>query len=484
MNRIINCTRVRRNECLIVVLLPETKIFFNLSASADLKSKIMKHSIGKRNTMLSVSALGAALLLTAASVNYNKSADEKIVRCATPEANKPCIMKTIFGLENTEPEISATVVTPNSIVEASLKKGLEWIKEAQGNDGGWGAGTHARQDIKDPHAVPSDPATTALVGMALLRNGTTLKNGDFSTQLKKANEFLMEAVEHCPDNQPYITTLTNTQPQTKLGRNIDVILTAQYFTNLLRYEIGDAQLKKRIEQSLDKCVARIQKGQDADGSWKDGGWAPVLQSALANNALETAKGIGRKVDNEVLDRSRKYQNSNFDVQTNSALTGKSAGVMLYSLSSTTRASAEDAKKAKDIIQKANQDGMLQEVVVTANNLRKAGISAPRAQELETAYKINEASRKQALKDEVMTGYGNNGGEEFISYLMTGESMIMQDGNDWKKWYDKMESTLLKIQNNDGSWNGHHCITSPVFCTATCLLILSINKDMQFSMHLK
>ena len=444
----------------------------------------MKHIIGKRNTLLSVSALGIALLFTAASVNFKSKTGDGVVRCINPEANQPCIMKTFFGLEEPDWSKNSDGNVSSSLVEASLKKGMEWIKDAQGNDGGWGAGTHARQDILDPHSVPSDPATTALVGMALLRNGNTLQKGDYSTQLKNTNEFLMKAVENCPDNQAYITTLTNTQPQVKLGRNIDVILTAQFFTNLLRYDINDAQLKKRIEQSLDKCITKIQKGQDVDGGWKDGGWAPVLQSALANNALETAKDMGRKVDKEVLDRSRKYQNSNFDESSNSAVTGKSAGVMLYSLSSTTRASAQDARKAKDIIEKANSNGTLSEVVITSGNLMKAGVSATEAKELETAYKINEASRKQALKDEVLSGFGSNGGEEYISYLMTGESMMMQGGNDWKKWYDKMENTLLKIQNNDGSWNGHHCITSPVFCTATCLLILSINKDMQFSMQLK
>jgi hypothetical protein len=119
-----------------------------------------------------------------------------------------------------------------------------------------------------------------------------------------------------------------------------VILTAQFFTNILRYDITDAQLKKRIEKALDKCIARIQKGQDTDGSWKDGGWAPVLQSALANNALESAGEVGRKVDTAVLNRSRNYQNGNFDVNTNSVVTGKAAGVMLYGLSSTTRASAK------------------------------------------------------------------------------------------------------------------------------------------------
>lgn len=66
----------------------------------------------------------------------------------------------------------------------------------------------------------------------------------------------------------------------------------------------------------------------------------------------------------------------------------------------------------------------------------------------------------------------------MSYLQTGEGMIMGKDKEWKKWYDNMNGRLLKIQNQDGSWNGHHCITSPVFCTATCLLILSVNNDIE------
>ena len=74
-------------------------------------------------------------------------------------------------------------------------------------------------------------------------------------------------------------------------------------------------------------------------------------------------------------------------------------------------------------------------------------------------------------------YLPNGGEEFMSYLQTGESMIIGKDNDWTRWYDNTSGRILQIQNNDGSWSGHHCITSPVFCTATCLLILSVNNDV-------
>lgn len=437
--------------------------------------------LGRRNVLLSVSALAVAAIMAISTAKTNQHTKKDVKCCANPDVNHVCVMKTILGTDTSlDGKRLSDFRTPET-VEASIKKGLAWIDKAQAPDGGWGAGSHSRQDIMDPHAVTSDPATTSLVAMALLRTDNTLDNGVYLKNLEKATNFLLKTTEECPDNQPYLTTLTGTQAQSKLGRNIDVILTAQFFTNILRYNLNKAALKTRIEKALDKCIARIQKGQDSDGSWKDGGWAPVLQSALANNALESADEVGRKVDKTILDRSRKYQNSNFDVNTNSAVTSKAAGVMLYGLSSTTRASAKESKRAQDLVDKAKKEGKIKNNEVTEENLKAAGVDAPGAKELATAYSINRASVQQAQRDEVLTGFGNNGGEEFMSFLMTGESLLMQGGNDWKKWYESTTGKLVNIQNQDGSWNGHHCITSPVFCTATCILILSIHNDMQFSM---
>ncbi|HKO82644.1 MAG TPA: hypothetical protein VJU78_19695 [Chitinophagaceae bacterium] len=442
----------------------------------------MKSLFVKRNVLLSVSSMVIAGMLMI-GVSKQREKEKSISRCCNNSTiNHVCVMKTILGIDTSYDKKWSTDFKTTEQVEASVKKGLDWINKAQGNDGGWGAGTHNRQEVMDPHAVTSDPATTSLVAMSLLRTDNTLEKGNYSKNLKRATKFLLESVENCPANQPYITTLTNTQPQTKLGRNIDVILTAQFFTNILRYTINDAEIKTRIEKALDKCVSRIEKSQDADGSWKDGGWAPVLQSALANNALESAGDVGRQIDSAVLLRGYKYQNSNFDVNTNSVITGKAAGVMLYGLSSTTRASAKESKKARNIVEKAKREGKIQDDKVNEINLREAGVSATDAKELVAAYSINQASKAQAVREDVMLGFGNNGGEEFMSFLMTGESMLMQGGDEWKKWYDMISVKLVNIQNTDGSWNGHHCITSPVFCTATCLLILSIHHDMQFSMQ--
>ena len=437
--------------------------------------------LAKRNVFLSASALVVAGLLAMTTISKNENAKDHLKCCSNPNMNHVCIMKTILGLDTTvEGRMISSFKTPEK-VDVAVKKGLEWIDKAQAPDGGWGAGSHSAQHIRDPHAVTSDPATTSLVAMALLRTDNTFTKGEYSKNLKKSTEFLLKAIENCPENQPYITLLTGTQPQVKLGKNVDVILTAQFFTNLLRYDLKDDAMKKRVEKALDKCVTRIQKSQDKDGSWKDGGWAPVLQSALANNALESAKDVGRTVDDEVLVRGYKYQNDNFDVRTNATRTDKAAGVMLYGLSSTTRASAKESKRAIDMVEKAKREGKIKDDKVTEDNLKAAGANSTDAKQLVTAYSINQASQAQATSEKVMTGYGNNGGEEFMSFLMTGESMLMQGGDNWKKWYDMMSGKLVNIQNTDGSWNGHHCITSPVFCTATCLLILSIHNDMQFSM---
>jgi hypothetical protein len=403
------------------------------------------------------------------------------VSCSKPQ--QACVFKTLLGME---PFDASTIVHNRELVESSLMKGLVWMANAQLPNGGWGAGTHSRQDVLDPHAVAADPATTALVGMALLRNGSTLTKGKYAKNLKNALDFLLEAVENTPEQSKYITDLKATQPQTKLGQNIDAILTMQFFTNIIaKIDKKDCSCIERIEKALDKCVVKIQQAQDEDGGFKDGGWAPVLQSALANNALESAKDAGAKVDDRVLENSRNYQKGNFDLKTNSAETGKAAGVLLYSVSGSARASAKEARQADSAIKKAKKEGKLKESAsITADALVVAGYSPTQAKKYETAVRIRGAAAARAQEGDVMNGFGSNGGEEYLSYLMTGESLIISQDNSWKTWFEKMAGRMIQIQNNDGSWQGHHCITSPVFCTATCLLILSIDKDLDFLVKVK
>jgi hypothetical protein len=318
-----------------------------------------------------------------------------------------------------------------------------------------------------------------MVSMALLRSGSTLTEGLYSVQLKKALDYLMKSTENADLNSLNITSLTGTQIQTKLGQNIDVILTAQFFSNALDYVGHDRTLKERVQKNLNTCVSKIQRAQDANGNIAGAGWAGVLQSSFAANALESAQTQGAMVDEKALERSRSAQKNNLDAKTGDVKTEMGAGVMLYSVSGSARASAKEARRVEEEISKAKRSGVLeQNAPATAENLQKIGFDKDDAMKYSTAYEVYQTAKIQAQREDVMDGFGSNGGEEFLSYLQTGESMVIGKDNEWQKWYDNISGRMLKIQNNDGSWNGHHCITSPVFCTATSLLILSIHNDIE------
>ncbi len=389
---------------------------------------------------------------------------------------KGCVFRTVMGEESSD---SSFLYFTSEKALTSIQHGLEWITKAQSQNGGWGAGSHHRQDVMDPKAVPSDPATTAMVAMALLRSGSTLKTGDYSSQLRNALRYLLREIESSSTKNINITDQTGTQIQVKLGANIDVILTSQFLSNLLDGNIEhDEQLKERVKKANNICVSKIQQAQNGNGSFAGSGWAGVLQSSFATNALEAAQGQGATVDDKALDRAREFQKGNYDSKTGNVKTEMGAGVMLYSVTGSARASAKEARRADEAINKARQEGRLAaNASPTAQNLEIIGFGKDEAMKYATAYEVYQSAKVQAQRADVMDGFGSNGGEEFLSYLQTGESMIIGKDNEWKKWYDTMSGRLLTIQNDDGSWSGHHCITSPVFCTATCLLILSVNNDV-------
>ena len=331
----------------------------------------------------------------------------------------------------------------------------------------------------DPHAVKADPATTAMVAQAFLRSGVTLQGDKYSKNLKDAIDYLLETVENTSKNAEFITDVRGTQIQTKLGQNIDAVLTAQLLSNLLDRDLKGID-EKRVARCLDICVAKIEASTDASGKQTGAGWAGVLQSGLAMSALESADAVGAKVDKKVLERSKNYQKGNYDADSGNIKTEDGAGIMLYSISNSVRASAKEAREVEEAMNKAKKEGKLpKNAPVTVDNLRKIGYAENEAMEYNTSYNVYQSGKDAAQREDVLNGFGNNGGEEFLSFLQTGESLVVNRDKDWKKWYTDMSGRILKIQNQDGSWNGHHCITSPVFCTATSLLLLTVENDIDF-----
>ena len=412
--------------------------------------------------------VASVILLTASNVYSNPAAPQSpagdVPHAATPSA--PAVET---------PQVS---FTPKPIPEF-IDKGLAWLAATQFDNGGWGAGAQARQEIRDPRAVQIDPATTAFAAMALLRAGNTLTAGPYRQQISKALQYLLETVETSPEEGPKITNITGTQPQSKLGQHIDTSMCIQFFSRVLPHTHHDAQLMGRVTQALDKALGKLQRAQGQDGSWSGQAWAPVLQSSMANSALEMAQAAGRRVDEKALDKSRTYQKGNVDAKSGAVRTERAAGISLYALAGSQRATAQEAREAQRSVDEARaQKTVAADAEVSVDNLMQAGHAKDKAEALFEAYKQNDATRRMLRDDKVLAGFGNNGGEEYLSYMMTSESLVVTESKDWDEWYTTMGRRLGKVQNPDGSWSGHHCITSPVFSTAAVVLTMTADRDVQ------
>jgi hypothetical protein len=317
--------------------------------------------------------------------------------------------------------------------------------------------------------------------MALMRAGHTPFSGTHAESVLKATKYIVDAVEKSKDDGPYITEIRGTQLQTKLGQIIDTSMSSQFLARALPLTEPDPVLQARVERALDKCIRKIESSQDEDGGWTTQGWAPVLQSSMNNQALELAEVAGRKVDETAIKRSREYQRRDVNADTGAvegSKAGASAGVGFYAGAATQRATAKDAVEAEQAIEHAKKNGVLaDDAEVSADALVKAGYTRDEAENKATAFKQNGTLLKRLDGDSYLSGFGNNGGEEFISYMMSSESIVITGGETWSKWNEKMHTMFDKIQNADGSWSGHHCITSPVICTAAALLCLTADRDV-------
>lgn len=356
-----------------------------------------------------------------------------------------------------------TEITDGVTQPAWSQSAINWLLEAQSPNGGWGAGSHAYQNVTDPHLVQTDPATTSFAALALLKAGGKLETNPYKSQIMKALDRVLKDIDNRPDNGR-ITSLEGTQPQVKLGIHIDASMALQFLSEM-RDEIKDEALSTKVDKAANTCISLIQGSQNANGGWAGGGWAPVLQSAMANNALEHAQ-TRYKVDQKVIDQSREYQANN--ISTDGVRSEDAAGVPLYAAVSAQRATSADAKEVEGMLEPGMALGYSNGKVrkdEISKALESKGMDKMKASKMADSYAVNYTSTKALQSDDIWQGFGNNGGEEYLSYMMTSESLAQQGKEEWSKWRQSIEPKFRQSQNPNGSWSGQHCITSPVFCTA-------------------
>jgi hypothetical protein len=370
----------------------------------------------------------------------------------------------------------APAVAPKPLSE-HVKRGTKWLVEHQLKQGAWGQGEESAQmgggsEMKD---VPS-VADTCIAALALTRAGNTPAKGEYAENVLRAVDFICGEIEQSDKDSLYITPTRGTRVQSKLGPYIDTFVAAVLLPEV-KDRMPDEAGKKRVAAALDKLLAKIQKNQQADGTWGGQGWATTIQQNMAVKGLNRAAQFGARVDENVRARAEEQARQNFDRVSGKFKEEGSAGVQLYTAGSNLGSVAESVKTNKQ--QEDQLARKLGSPAATASEKAVARATLDRYKSAEKDLQDARAAVIARLDDkQFISGFGSNGGEEFLSYMNIGESLVVQGGDAWKSWDQSISANLNRVQNNDGSWSGHHCITGRTFCTSAALLVLMVDRSPQ------
>jgi squalene cyclase len=327
-----------------------------------------------------------------------------------------------------------------------IDKAVHWLVSVQGKDGGWGQDGGATSYVRSSERLETngnDVANTAVATLALVYAGNTPVKGEYRSPVRSGVDFILRSVEGSPEEGLAITRISGTQIQRKLGPFIDTFLTSTLLSEL-DGNMGDAQSNQRVRRALEKCVRKIEKNQQQDGSWNiSGGWAPILGTSMASRSLDRAAQKGVRVEAVTMAKVDEY--------TKKAQAGASGG----------RVSAMAAPASAGVALYQNAQAL--EQMSRSDKDRKRN-----------AKEIGDITA-QLSDSRFVNGFGSMGGEEFFSYLNISDSLHRAGGEEWNKWNNQIKTQLVRLQNEDGTWAGHHCITGRVAVTSAAVMTLLAEK---------
>jgi hypothetical protein len=405
------------------------------------------------------------------------------------------------------PKTWTTAVEPKPL-SPSVKKGLDWLVEHQLPSGGWGEGEESRnmrggserESLRDMPNV----ADTSIAVLALIRSGSTPREGPYRGAIVKGVGYVRSQVEESDAQSLAVTTVRGTRVQQKLGPNIDTFLASMLLAEV-KGRMPDDASEKAVDLALHKVVGKIERHQKQDGSFEGRGWAPILAQAMSGKGINRARQAGAEVSDKTLAQAQNGARLAFEASSRPAMASAAVGAgrtgtyayptYAYSASPSGAGMMGGMGGAAgvELYSRAASVGVLQDSVntqkVEAGRLReKVAKSKDSKERVEAEKKLGEIADAEQVQQKAqeavvarladkqfVAGFGSNGGEEFLSYMNLAESLVVKGGDEWKRWDAQMTENLNRVQNGDGSWSGHHCITGRSFCTSTALLVLMADR---------
>jgi len=317
-----------------------------------------------------------------------------------------------------------------------IDKGLEWVAKEQHRDGHWEA---------NGGAYPT--TMTGLGGMVLLMQGSTIRDGKYAENIRRATDWLMG----CAQRSGLISPLANN------GRGyIHDHGYALLFLACVYGEEEDGDRRRRLEGILTRAVDFTGKAQTKRGGWgytsaAEGGDFDEGSTTITQlQAVRACRNAGIAVPRAIIERAQKYLKD--------ATTAR--GGILYSLA-----------------QGGSEGGPALVAAAIAGGFSSGEYNSPEVKKwltyARTAIPIAQA--------------GRFGHDEYTHYYYAqalyvlgdeGYAKLFPDSHDsdrlgWSKYKKVVFPYLVKSQNADGSWNSGNI--GAIYTTTCNLTILQLDN---------
>ncbi|MCX7700299.1 MAG: terpene cyclase/mutase family protein [Gemmataceae bacterium] len=327
-------------------------------------------------------------------------------------------------------------------VQRAIERGLEYLDRTQHRDGRW-----------DANGGQYPASMTALGGMVMLMEGSTLREGRYSQNIRRAVDWFMDRVQ--PNG-----LLGNPNNPTESGRYMYGHGFGLLFLACAFGEEEDLERRKRLEKILTKAVEFCGKAQTDKGGWG------YVSAADGNNfdegsvtitqlqALRAAKNAGIVVPKSIIDKAVDYlKNSTTE-----------RGGVIYSLA---------------------HGG------VAVNGGERPPLTAAAIACAFSAGQYDSPLAKKWLKfcrDHIGIDGRRQGHDEYLQYYYAQAMYILGEDRwaklfpeekdttnhmTWSKYRKQMHDHILKTQTSDGSWTGGYI--GPHFATCVNLTILQLDN---------
>jgi hypothetical protein len=336
-----------------------------------------------------------------------------------------------------------------------IQKGLTWLVRQQHKDGHWAANNN-----QFPVAI------TGMAGMTLLMDGSTLREGKYADNTRRATDWLMEQSQTSGMRNGLIGNPDKAE-------QANVYMYGHGFAMLFLASVyGDEETKDRREKLKDiltRAVIYTGRAQSTRGGWyyksrtesNDADEGSVTVTQL--QALRACRNAGIAVPKVIIDKARDYLQKSTTVN----------GGVIYQLSR--GGGLPSDPREKYTLTAAAIACSFSAGEYNSEYCKKWFAYCKNAIPVSQSYRIQEHEYTHYYYAQCIYILGEDGWGKLFPSAPKNQWLT------WSKYRQELFGYLQRLQNADGSWSPQSGDFSqaegPVYCTATYLTILQLDRGV-------